>query len=101
MFAKSVWLGESYRQEAAFMAGINSSRFLAISSAATTTYLGLSAKAISYGYDADGSRSSMATPGGSFSYAYDAAGRLLGMPSPVGTAVWTYLDNDWLNAHAA
>ena len=52
----------------------------------------------SYDYNADGSRSSMATPLGSLYYGYDAEGRLNGVSGLDGQATtWSYLANGWLS----
>jgi len=64
---------------------------------ATTTYTGLPAQAISYGYYPNGSRQSMTTPAGNFSYSYDAAGRPSSMTNPFSeTTSWAYRNNNWL-----
>jgi RHS repeat-associated protein len=64
---------------------------------ATTTYTGLPARTISYGFYADGSRQSMSTPAGSFSYLYDGAQRMVSLTNPFAeVSGWSYLDNDWL-----
>jgi RHS repeat-associated protein len=64
---------------------------------ATTTYAGLPAKTISYGFYPDGSRQSMSTPAGSFSYSYSGRGELTSLTNPFAeTFAWTYLDNGWL-----
>jgi RHS repeat-associated protein len=64
-----------------------------------TSYTGLPAQTISYGYYANGSRASLNITGlaTGFSYSYDADGRLTGLSNPYGEAFsWTYLDNNWL-----
>lgn len=63
----------------------------------TTTYTGVPAKTLSYGYNPDGSVHTLTTPAGAFAYIYDGAGRLTAMTNPSNqTTGWTYLDNDWL-----
>ena len=65
----------------------------------TTTYTGLPAKTLTYGYFPDGSRQNMAISGlaGSFGYSYDGAGRMTGLTNPYGeNASWSYKNNDWL-----
>ena len=65
----------------------------------TTTYTGLPAKAVTYGYWPNGSRQSMTSPvsATSYGYTYDAVGRMTGMTNPYGqAAAWDYLDNGWL-----
>ncbi len=60
----------------------------------TTTYTGLPAKAITYGYWPNGSRQSMGTPAGSFSYTYDAIGQMTGLTNPYGeSSTWGYQNN--------
>lgn len=64
---------------------------------ATTTYTGLPAQTISYGYYPDGSHQSMTTPAGTFSYTDDAVGRAAGLSNPSGeTSTWTFLNNNWI-----
>ena len=55
-------------------------------------------KSIAYGYNNDGTRSSMTTPFGTFSYAYDNAGRMTDVFSPWsgGHFTYTYDDTDRL-----
>jgi RHS repeat-associated protein len=63
----------------------------------TTTYTGLPAKMLSYGFYPDGSRQSLTTPAGSFTYSYSGRGELTGLTNPYAeTFAWTYLDNGWL-----
>ena len=63
----------------------------------TTTYTGLPAVSIGYGYYPDGSRQSMSTPAGGFTYNYDRVGRMTQMrASSGGTYFWGYYDNGWL-----
>jgi RHS repeat-associated protein len=63
----------------------------------SVTYTGLSAKSVSYTFNADGSRASMTTPAGTTTYGYDAGGRMTSLTNPNSeTTSWTYLDNDWL-----
>ncbi len=63
----------------------------------TTTYTGLSAQTISYGYYPNGSRHTMTTPAGTFNYNYEAAGRPSSMTNPFSeTTSWAYQDNDLL-----
>jgi RHS repeat-associated protein len=65
---------------------------------ASTTYTGLSAKAISYQYYPNGSRQTMTTPAGTFSYSYDAGGQPSSMTNPFSeTTSWSYQDNNWLS----
>ena len=62
-----------------------------------TTYTGLPAETISYGYYPDASRASMGTPAGTFSYGYDAEGLPSSLTNPYSeTSSWSYLDNRWL-----
>ncbi|MGI8551027.1 MAG: RHS repeat-associated core domain-containing protein, partial [Dehalococcoidia bacterium] len=64
----------------------------------TTTYTGLAAKMISYGYFPDGSRASMGTPAGSFGYGYDLGSRMTTLMNPTSeSSSWGYLNNGWLN----
>jgi YD repeat-containing protein len=64
----------------------------------STTYTGLSAKAISHQYYPDGSRQTMTTPAGTFAYSYDAAGRPATMTNPFSeTTSWAYQNNNWLS----
>jgi RHS repeat-associated protein len=64
----------------------------------STTYTGLPAQTISYTYNPDGSRHTMATPAGTFTYGYDGGGRASSLTNPYGeTTGWTYYVNDWLN----
>ena len=52
---------------------------------------------LTYGYNPDGSRSSLSTPAGSFTYIYDGRGLPASVTNPYGeTFGWTYLDNGWL-----
>ena len=69
----------------------------------STTYLNaartgnLPVLSLIYGYNPNGSRSSLSTPGGSFSYGYDGRGLPNSLGNPYGeTFAWTYLDNGWL-----
>ena len=56
---------------------------------------------LNYAYYADGSRSGMTTPGGSFGTNYDAAGRLASLTNPQSiSSTWNYLDNDWLQSQS-
>jgi RHS repeat-associated protein len=52
--------------------------------AATVSYSGSSAHSVSYGYDADGSRTSMSDATGSSSYIYDPFGELTSMTNGAG-----------------
>ncbi|MHB2026909.1 MAG: RHS repeat-associated core domain-containing protein [Elusimicrobiota bacterium] len=54
-----------------------------VTQAAETLPSGFSA-AINYTYDADGNRTSMTTPWGTFSYSYDADNRLVSLTNPEG-----------------
>ena len=74
----------------------------------STTYLNaartgnLPVLSLTYGYNPDGSRSSLSTPGGSFSYGYDGRGLPNSLGNPYGeTFAWTYLDNGWLWTQSA
>jgi RHS repeat-associated protein len=63
----------------------------------TTTYTGIADKTISYGFYADGSRSSMTTPAGDFHYYYNDNGDLGSLTNPFGeTTSWNYHDNGWI-----
>jgi len=62
-----------------------------------TTYTGLPAQTIGYGFYPNGSRQTMTTPAGAFNYGFDGGGRLTSLANPFGeTSSWAYLDNDWL-----
>ena len=70
---------------------------------ATVTYLNaagtgnLPPLSLTYGYNPNGSRSSLNTPAGSFSYGYDGRGLPNSLSNPQGESFgWTYLDNGWL-----
>ena len=74
----------------------------------STTYLNaartgnLPVLSLTYGYNPNGSRSSLSTPGGSFSYGYDGRGLPNSLGNPYGeTFAWTYLDNGWLWTQSA
>lgn len=60
-----------------------------------TTYTGMSAKTLTYGYYLNGSRASVNLTGaGTIEYSYDAAGQLAELDEPYGTtASWTYRDD--------
>jgi YD repeat-containing protein len=67
----------------------------------TTSYTGLLAQTLSYGYNADGSRATLSAPTlpgtHTFSYSYDGAGRLTGVVNPNGlSASWAYSAADLL-----
>jgi RHS repeat-associated protein len=63
-----------------------------------TTYTGLPAQTISYGYYPDGSRHAMTTPAGTFTYGYDGAQRPVSLTNPYSeTSSWSYLNNNWLS----
>jgi RHS repeat-associated protein len=65
----------------------------------TTTYTGVPAQTVSYGFYADGSRSSLTTPAGTFSYVSDPDGRPENVTNPFGEkTVWQWLVNDWPNS---
>ena len=69
----------------------------------TTTYTGLAAKTLTYGYYPDGSRQTLTLPDAtSYSYSYDAAGKATGLSNPGGHSfTWSYANNDWLTGAAA
>lgn len=68
----------------------------------TTSYTGLAAQTVSYGYNADGSRSGLNAPYGGYTYTYDAAGRQTGLSNPGGHSwSWAYASNDWLTGQMA
>ena len=56
-----------------------------------TTYTGLPAQTVSFGFNPDGSRLSMSTPSGTFVYGYDSVGHLSSLTNPFGeTSAWSY-----------
>lgn len=56
-----------------------------------TSYVGLPARTVSYGFNLDGSRASMTMPAGTFTYGYDAVGRPTSMTNPFGeSTAWSY-----------
>ena len=58
-----------------------------------TTYSGIPAQTIAYGFFPDGTRASMTTPAGTFTYDYDATGRPASVTNPYSeTTLWTYTD---------
>jgi YD repeat-containing protein len=58
-----------------------------------------SAKTVSYAYFADGLRSGMTLPSGSYSYLYDADRRPQSLTDPFGNVTsWTYKQNGWLRS---
>jgi RHS repeat-associated protein len=64
---------------------------------ATTTYTGVPAQTLTYGYYADGSRASLATPAGTFSYVTDNDGRPSSLTNPFGEVTsWQWQTNSWL-----
>ena len=68
-----------------------------------TTYTGLPAQTLTYGYNPDGSRRSLSLPDNtSYNYSYDAAGRATGLTNTGGhTWAWSYANNDWLTGQRA
>ena len=62
-----------------------------------TTYTGLSAQALTYAFNNDGSRKTLTGLGSTFNYTYDKIGRLVTLLNPFSeTSSWTWKDNDWL-----
>ena len=69
---------------------------------ATTTYTGVPAQQISYGYYPDGSYATLTVPSGTFTYTYDAGGRIATLKNPFGeTSSWVFLNNNWLSTQSS
>ena len=62
-----------------------------------TTYSGLPAEVMSYGYYPDGSRKSMSFPARTNTYTYDTIGRMTGLTDQYGeSAAWQYYPTGWV-----